>query len=327
VSARSRNGTLVVAGAGALVAAAAFAAPPAPASESPSWPLTVVVFSGPAPQGRYSVRVVMEAGDAEANERVRAAVGREISRAEGTLLRRDPSSAVSRFNAHASSAPFAVPVELVEAAFAARRVAEMTGGAFDPTGSPQGFVGLAVEPSRLTLAKARPDLSLDLDTLAGGWLADRIAAAISALGYHGVLADVGGEVAGRGRRADGSHWHVAVSRDRRGEPRVVTLDDASIATAADDPGPPARRGAAPRPGRVVDARTGRPVGHALASATVVHPDGATAGALAAALLVLGPADGRALAEREHLAVRLVERRPDGTDAEWSSASFAALVVK
>ena len=316
---------MVVAGAGALVAAVAFAAPPPPASEPPARPRTVVVFSGPAPQGRYSVRVVMEAGDAESNERVRAAIGREVSRAEGTLSRRDPSSAVSRFNAQVASAPLAVPAELVEAAFTARRVAELSGGAFDPTGAPQGFARLTVEPARLTIAKARPDLTLDLDALAGGWLADRIAAAVLALGYRGVLADVGGEVAGRGRRADGSHWHVAVSRDRRGEPRVVTLDDASIATAADDPGPVVG-GVSPRPGRVVDPRTGRPVGHALVSATVLHPDGATAGALAAALLVLGPADGRALAERERLAARLVERRPDGTDAEWSSPSFAARLV-
>jgi thiamine biosynthesis lipoprotein len=170
---------------------------------------------------------------------------------------------------------------------------------------------------------ARADVGLDLDALAGGWLADRIATGIVALGHRGVLADVGREVAGRGRRPDGSRWHVAVARAAPGEARVVALDDVSIATAADDP---AAAAAAPRRGRLADPRTGLPVSHALVSATVVHPDGATAGAFARALLVLGAAEGRALAAREQLAARLVERRWDGSESEWSSPSFAARLV-
>jgi thiamine biosynthesis lipoprotein len=47
----------------------------------------------------------------------------------------------------------------------------------------------------------------------------------------------------------------------------------------------------------------------------------TAAPLAAALLVLGPDAGRALAAREGLAARLVLRQPDGSYAEWPTPAF------
>jgi thiamine biosynthesis lipoprotein ApbE len=56
----------------------------------------------------------------------------------------------------------------------------------------------------------------------------------------------------------------------------------------------------------------------------VHADGAWADAIGTALLVLGPAEARAFATRERLAVRLVERLPDGSWACWSSSQFDAL---
>jgi thiamine biosynthesis lipoprotein len=237
----------------------------------------------------------------------------------------------------------------VEAVFTALRVAEATGGAFDPTAAPLreawardgppppakalaalrervGVGLLSVEPARLAIAKARPDVALDLDDLGGGWLADRIASAIGALGMRHVLVDVGGEVSGRGRRADGSRWHVAAGAEgpRSTDAVVIRLDDSSVATSADDSLPPPDGSESARR-RVVDPRTGSPVTHALVSATVVHPDGAWADALAAALLVLGPVEGRALVERRRLAARLVDRLPDGSRSVWSSRSFAALV--
>jgi thiamine biosynthesis lipoprotein len=284
----------------------------------------VVVFSGPAPGGRYSARVVMEPGDTEANERVRGTIDQETALAAHTFSGDDTRSALARFNAIASTEPVPVPAELVEAAFTARRVAERTGGAYDPTGTPGGFELLSIVPSHLTLAKGQPGLTLDLDGLAGGWLADRIAGAVAALGYRGVLAAVGGGATGRGRRPDGSHWHVATGcGDRQVEgPLVVQLDDAAVVTAVFDR--PSDRGGAQD--RLVDPRTGKAATRTLASATVVHPDGVTAAAFARALLVLGAEEGRAVVERERLAACLVERRPDGSRSEWSSASFDALVV-
>ena len=106
----------------------------------------------------------------------------------------------------------------------------------------------------------------------------------------------------------------------------IALDDASVATSGDyknfwtdEEGR--------RRSHVIDPRTGQPITHGLASASVVHADGAWADSLGTALLVLGPEGARALATREHLAVRLLERRSDGSWADWSTPSFQALVVR
>jgi thiamine biosynthesis lipoprotein len=106
---------------------------------------------------------------------------------------------------------------------------------------------------------------------------------------------------------------------------VIVLDEAAVATAGDY-----RKawtdGQGRRRSHVVDPRTGEPIAHGLASASVVDRDGARADALATALLVLGPDEGRAFAARERLAARLVRREADGTYAEWSTPAFEALVA-
>ncbi len=185
---------------------------------------------------------------------------------------------------------------------------------------------LQLDAARKTVTKARPDLACDVSALVGGWAADRVAAAVVALGHPDVLVDVGGEVAARGRRPDGSRWRVAVETPEPGKVgAVVEVENAAVATSGDY-----RNSWTDAQGRrrshIIDPRTGAPIAHALASATVVHRDGAWADALATGLLVLGPEAGRALAAREGLAVRLVLRQADGTYAEWSTPAFDALVA-
>jgi thiamine biosynthesis lipoprotein len=139
--------------------------------------------------------------------------------------------------------------------------------------------------------------------------------------------DVGGEVAARGRRADGARWRVAVEWPDQARERslVLELEDAAVATSGDY-----RKLRLDAQGRryshILDPRTGRPIAHDLASVTVVDRDGAWADALATALLVLGPQQGRALALRARLAARFVQRRQDGSFAEWSTTAFESLVA-
>jgi thiamine biosynthesis lipoprotein len=322
---------------------------PQPASITPA----VVVFSGPAMGTLYSVQVVMNPGDAAAKGRAQTAIDRELALVDRLFSKWNPESELSRFNAHGSSEPFAVSAEMVEVVLIAGRAAEKTGGAFDatvaplveawgfgpggrPPGTPSpdvvaaararvGYALLSADPARLTIRKTRPDVAIDLDGLVGGWLADGIAAALAALGYGDVLVDAGGELAARGHSASGGHWRIAVESPAGARARAptITLDDAAVATSGDyrkfwtdDEGR--------RRSHIIDPRTGQPIAHGLASATVVHANGAWADAIGTALLVLGPAEARAFAMREHLAARLVERLPDGSWACWSSPPFDAL---
>jgi thiamine biosynthesis lipoprotein len=303
---------------------------------------------------RYTVRVVM-AGVAEAaNDRVRAAIDRELALANRLFSGWDPDSELSRLNAHASTEPFPVSAETLAALELGRRASELTAGAFDVTVAPlvelwgfgpaprppavPGAAALAALRGRVdyrllrldaaggTVSKARPDVACDLSALAGGWAADRVAAALVALGLPDVLVDVGGEVSARGRRPDGSRWRVAIETPPVGKVgAVVELENAAVATSGDY-----RKAWTDARGRrrshILDPRTAEPIAHAFASATVVHRDGAWADALATGLLVLGPDAGRALAARERLAARLVLRQADGTYTEWSTPSFDAVVA-
>jgi hypothetical protein len=179
---------------------------------------------------------------------------------------------------------------------------------------------VALDPQRLSAETAAlKDIGRRADLLAGrtpdpasapavppgAWAADRAASAVAALGHAGVMVEIGRHVAGRGRRPDGAPWRVAVEAPEAGRVALVlVLDDASLATAV--------AGEAAVPG--------------LVSATVVHADGAWAGALAQALLALGPDRGRALAARERLAARLVLRQEDAVLAEWSTPQLEALAA-
>jgi len=336
------------------LAAAVLAVVPARTSPQAASPRAAVVFSGPTMGTRYTVRVVMPAGDEAANERIRAAIDGELARVDRLFSRWDPASEISRLNAHASTEPFPVSAEMVAALDLGRRASELTGGAFDVTVAPLveawgfgpgrrppevpgaealavlrarvGYRSLSLDAVRRTVAKAKPDVACDVAALAGGWASDRIAAALVALGHPDVLVDVGGEVTARGRRPDGGRWRVAVEWPDRTRERglVIELSDAAVATSGDY-----RNAWTDERGRrhshILDPRTGEPVAHGLASATVAHGDGAWADAMATALLVLGPDEGRALAARERLAARLVVRQGDGTYAEWSTPAFEALV--
>jgi len=71
----------------------------------------------------------------------------------------------------------------------------------------------------------------------------------------------------------------------------------------------------------IDPVTGGPVGHGLASVTVLHPSAAMADALATGLTVLGPDRGAAWAEEHGLAALFLVRAGEQF-REIASSAFA-----
>jgi thiamine biosynthesis lipoprotein len=343
-------GTLV------LVTFASFSLPPG------TWPValaaqgdrTVVVFNGPTMGTRYTVRVVTPPIGEDGREDIRVAIDDVLDLANRLFSLWDPDSEISRFNAHASTEPFAVSPETIGLLRIARRVTEVSDGAFDvtvgplveawgfgPAGLPERVPSAAtlaelrarIGPDRLvvdaeggTVAKARPDVACDLSALAPGWAADRIAAALEGLGHHDFIVDIGGEVMARGRRVDGTRWRVAVESPGRDRDHllVLALQDTAVATSGDY-----RNVYVDENGRrrshLIDPRTGEPVTHELTSVTVVHREGVWADALATAMLVMGPEPAWMLATRERLAVRLVARVEGGTYSAATTPWFEDLI--
>jgi thiamine biosynthesis lipoprotein len=74
----------------------------------------------------------------------------------------------------------------------------------------------------------------------------------------------------------------------------------------------------------IDPRTGAPIAHALASASVVAADCGFADAMSTALIVLGAERGYALALEQGIAAHFILRTPDGGFETRSTPAFAAL---
>jgi thiamine biosynthesis lipoprotein len=299
----------------------------------------------------YRVRLA-PALDPVARAAVTTAIERELALVDQRMSAWRADSELTHFNEQRTTGPQRLSPEIFEVLVEAERVAALTDGAFDATVAPLfaawGFgarasaaappdaaqlaalrarVGwhlLALDPIQGTAAKGHPDLALDLDGIAPGYAVDRIAAALEELGWTDYLVEIGGEVRARGRNEEGLPWRIGIERPEStppGDPaRVVSLDGMAAATSGDYRTFRVVDGR--RLAHIIDPRTGEPIANTLASATVLAPLCITADALATALMVMGPDQALAFAEREGLAVLLQVREGQGF-VERVSSNFPA----
>ena len=164
-------------------------------------------------------------------------------------------------------------------------------------------------------------IELDFSGIAKGFGVDRVAAYLCSRGLHDHLVEVGGELKGAGVKPDGQPWWVALEvppSESALDETVVALHGLSVATSGDY-----RRffdWAGSRHTHTIDPRDGWPVRNGVASVTVLHPACVLADAWSTALTVLGPDEGLALADREHLAAHTIVRDANGRLRErWSRA--------
>lgn len=302
----------------------------------------------------YEVVVTQPSADLRAAglQRVVDAV---LDEADRHLSSWNPESELSRFNSLRGSDWVPASAVLVETLSIAQAVSRATGGGFDVTIAPVvrawGFgAGVAVaEPvaapteaqlaqlmpavgyARLelrddppSLRKSAPALQVDLDGIAPGLAVDRIAERLEALGARDYLVELGGEVRARGHNPAGRRWRVAIEAPLPGERHpyaLVELDGLAISTSGDYRD--FRVVGGRRRSHIVDPRTGAPVDHDLASVTVIRATAAEADAWATALMVLGPQQGPALAERLGVPALFVRRDDRGAMHEIPTRAFAA----
>lgn len=174
---------------------------------------------------------------------------------------------------NSSGGPTVLPERTAALMAAALRLAEATGGAFDPTvrpylRGPPGPVGWPHVQLHGTQASFdQGNMALTLDGISQGAVASWVLAGLTGE----VAVDVTGDVCVRGR------WSIAVAdpRDAGVVLGTVSLRDACLSTSANLP-----------VAHVLDPRSGVAANGAV-GATVVAADGAVADALDTALLVLG----------------------------------------
>lgn len=174
---------------------------------------------------------------------------------------------------------------LFEAVQFAIRVAEETGGAFDPTVGQYTWRDLQLNARHQTITIHRP-LTLDLGAVAKGLAVD--AAARELAPFQNFAIDAGGDLYLGGTNPLGQPWSVGIRHPRLDRQLIHSLriSNQAVCTSGDYE----------RGHHILDSRTGQPA-HSLASATVVAPTALLADCLATAAFVLGPIEGLALLNR------------------------------
>ncbi len=249
----------------------------------------------------------------------------------------EPESDLSRFNRAAAGSWVDIPRNLATVLGQALALAADSGGAFDPSVGrlvdlwgfgPAGAVGAA--PSAETLEAAacgwrgleldraggrllQPGgLELDLSGIAKGYAVDLAAEALTALGVHDFLMEIGGELRGAGVKGDGEPWWVELEpppgQTSAEPPILIALHGLSVATSGD------WRRTATFEGRhyshTIDPARRAPTDGGLASVSVLHPSCMLADGLCTVLMALGPAAEAYAREREVMA-HLVARDGGG----------------
>lgn len=85
---------------------------------------------------------------------------------------------------------------------------------------------LLLDPETLTVRMTDPDMRIDVGAVAKGWIADRLAGTLEAAGFENFAINLGGNIALRGRKDDGTLWHIGIeSPDGTGDfVNLIALD-------------------------------------------------------------------------------------------------------
>lgn len=301
-----------------------------------------LVVSGESLGTSYTVKIARFDGQAPA-DRFPARIAELLDELDHKLSTYKPDSELNRLSRQPLGEPLAASDDLYRVLEISRRVHQLSAGAFDPTVRPLvdlwGFgpvptgdrvpadAEIAALRDRIGFDKIelqapnrvirRGEVTLDLSAVAKGFIVDRVAAELLAMGATDFMVEIGGEVWVNGCRADGAPWRIAVEvpRVEGGVERVLEVADIGLATSGDYRNYFERDGV--RYSHTIDPRTGKPIRHRLASATVLAASTAEADAIATALMVMGPEEGARWAAARDLAVLLLVRSGEGF-AEVSS---------
>ena len=245
--------------------------------------------------GAGSVRTEVLMGTLVTIRVVRAGAEEAIERAfewfryiEERCTRFDPQSELMQLTKRIGTPVPASPI-LFEAVQFALKVAEESGGAFDPTAiTPHPGVSyrdVRVDPEHKTITLLCP-LLLDLGAVVKGLAVDAAARELAPLTDFAI--DAGGDLYLSGCNPKGAPWTVGIPHPRIDGELIDTLHVTNKAVCTS--------GTYERGAHILDPRTGASA-EGVASATVVAPNAMLADALATTAFVLGPIEGLRLLDR------------------------------
>ncbi len=172
-----------------------------------------------------------------------------------------------------------------------------------------GFDKIRFSNNFTRVKKTNPETKINLSAIAKGYGVDRIAALLEENGYTDYVVEIGGEVKAKGDRSKESKgWNVAVvtpNTQTNENAYIVPLKNYAVATSGDYRNFFYYNNK--RYSHTISPKTGYPVEHSLASATVFHKNCTTADALATAIMAMGEKQGLNFANDNNLFVILFVR--------------------
>jgi thiamine biosynthesis lipoprotein len=240
---------------------------------------------------------------------------------EGRMSANLPDTELEQINAQAGIAPVKVHRDCLEVLLSARRFAEITGGAFDPTIGPLvklwniGFSGARV-PSREeidralplvnwrdliidqdagTVFLARPGMRLDIGGIAKGYAADEAVKLIRRAGIPRAIVDLGGNIFAYGAKEGNQPWRVGIQNPsglRNDYLGVLELRNKTVVTSG------VYERFLEADGKhyhhILSPQDGYPVENGLVSVTIITGRSLDADGLSTGVFALGYEQGRAL---------------------------------
>ena len=308
----------------------------------------IIQISGTKMGTSYNITVVADQpAPADLEQRIEAA----LDFIDQSMSTYKADSEISHFNAQSVAEPQMISPQFADVLDVSKLIWEQSAGAFDPTVGPLvdlwgfgpvptddlvpsdeqiaqalatvGYQHLSIDMQ--IISKAAP-IRLDLSAVAKGYAVDQVADLLEMLALPDYLVEIGGETRLGGSNPKGQPWRIAVEMPAviPQVQRVIAAHDVAIATSGDYRNYFEQDGV--RYSHTIDPRTGKPIGHSLASVTVVAETCAEADAWATALMVLGEEQGMVLAEELGLAIYMLVKDGEGFKA-LSSEAFAPYLSK
>ncbi len=317
----------------------------------------VLRLSGQTMGTHYNIIAIGDDLDAET---LVARVETVLESVDSSMSNWNPTSEIAQFSALQDTAPQGISEALAHVMDSAARVHAQSGGMFDVTLGPLielwGFgardvedplpseaaiadalrrVGqarlLTLDRDAATLAKALPDVEVNVAAIAKGYGIDALAEALRDQGIEDFMVEIGGDLVTSGHNGEGQPWRIGIETPEPGSQssvqRVISVSGLGMASSGDYRNFFERNGR--RYSHLLDPTTGRPVTHATTSATVLADNAMMADAWATAMLVLGHERGMAVAERHGVAVFFISRDRQADAQSYileESSAFSALTT-
>lgn len=308
-------------------------------SSDPAAPCKRTTLHGPTMGTRWSASVDIDSTSTIDLTALQQDLAAAVQRVDEQMSPWKENSDLMRLNRAPLGAWVDLPAEMLEVLDCALDVHRLSAGAFNPC------VGALVEAWGFGAVRDAPDaqairaarnatpmaahesleldrpgsrarrsaaLQVDLCGIAKGYAVDRMAHVLQQHGVRHALAALDGELRAIGRQANGAPWAVAIESPetgRRAVHGVIELEDLAVATSGDyrhylEVGDT-------RLAHTMDPQRCAPVNNAVASVTVLARTCMQADAWATALLVAGPDEGTAIAQRMKMDALFLLRRAEG----------------